>query len=526
MNQRTRDLLLLAALSILVNGIVAALVAQPGYIDAYYYFNGGKAIADGHGFVEPYLWNYAYTHPTLPAPAFAFWQPLPSILAAIGIALLRFVPAFDAAQVIFVLLAAALPVLSYLIGSELGERRHALLAGLLTVFSGFYVIYWSLPESFTPFAVSGAGALALAGAGMRWRRGWPWLAAGVCAAFGHLARADGVLLIGVVLAMALLTRVPTRARLTFAALSLVGYGIVMIPWYWRNWVTFGGLQAPGGLNALWLIEYNDLFNYPQNVTAVRYFAAGWGTILGMKLDALWINLWRFIAEDNLIFLTFLTPIGLWRRWRNAWLKPAVLYGIALFVAMTFAFSLVGANGGFFHSAGALLPFVFPAAVLGLDDVLHWAAARRGWNFRMAGRFFGSALIVMAALLTAYLVAARVVGLPYSGQIVWNNSHTVYAEIGAELSREGALPDAPVMSNDPPGFFYFTGHGGIALPNGDEPSLLRAADDYHVEFLVVDKNVPDGLISLFEHGPSTNRLQLIDTFGGGTGKVYLYRVLPR
>ncbi|MBN1120384.1 MAG: glycosyltransferase family 39 protein, partial [Anaerolineae bacterium] len=190
-----RDLIILVVLSLLVNGIVALLVSDPNYVDAFYYFNGGLALAEGNGFIEPYFWNTIGAPVSLPAPAFGYWQPLPSFLAMLGILLFGKASAFGSAQAIFVLAASALPVISYRIALRFGERRHAWLAGLLTVFSGIYVVYWSLPETFTLFVLSGAGALLLAArarrSGKKW---WRWLLAGVCAGLGYLCRADGLLL--------------------------------------------------------------------------------------------------------------------------------------------------------------------------------------------------------------------------------------------------------------------------------------------------------------------------------------------
>ena len=522
-----RDRLVLIGLAVIVNGIVAALISQPGYVDAYYYFNGGLAIAGGHALTEPYIWNFAYATGSLPVPAFGFWQPLASVLTAAGIVALPFLPPFDAAQAVYVLMAAVLPLLTYHVASRLGERRHAMLAGLLTVFSGFYVFYWSLPETFTPFALSGATTLILTGEGLNRPRRWIWAAAGGCAALAHLTRADGLLLIAVVVMMPLLRNsLPGRERFFAAALAMGGYTIVMLPWYLRNLATFGAIQAPGGLNSLWLVEYNDLFNYPTNLSASRYFAAGWGTILTTKLDALTLNLAHFLAEDNLVFLLPFTLISGWRCWRSNGLFPALLYGVLLFTAMTAAFSLVGARGAFFHSAGALLPFIFSAAALGLDDVLHWMAARRHWNFESSSRFFGAAMIALAALVTAFVCGSKMISSPaHSGEIAYNQMHAAYPTIGAELDTMGVSPDSPVMSNDPPGFFYFTGHGGIPLPNGDEDTLLRAADDYHVQYLVVDQNLPGDLTHLYLTGPTSRRLRLIKTYDGNEGKVQLYQIIP-
>jgi hypothetical protein len=112
-----------------LNGFVAALVNNPGYTDAYYYYNGAFWFVQGGPLTEPYIWNYVAAPPALPVPAFAYWQPLPSILAAVGI------KAFDGCSrltppIPFVLCAALLPTMSYLVGRQPGERRHGLLAGL------------------------------------------------------------------------------------------------------------------------------------------------------------------------------------------------------------------------------------------------------------------------------------------------------------------------------------------------------------------------------------------------------------
>lgn len=535
---RTRDLVLLYGLGVLVNGGVALLVSRPGYMDVYYYLNGGLIIAQGGPLVEPYLWNYVHPPPDLPVPAFGYWQPMASFLAALGILVFGRSAAFGAAQAVFVLLAAVLPILTYLLGESLGERRHALLAGLLTVFSSFYVIYWSLPETFTPFALFGSLSLLLAGYARMKGKWWVWSLSGMSAALAHLTRADGLLLVGIVGLAAVLPpfnkprsneapSTPTFAqRLGFAALSIVGYVIVMSPWFTRNLRVFGSLQAPGGLDTLWLLGYNDLFTYPPELSPARFFASGLAAIWNSRWEALVGNLQRFVAEQNAILLTPLTIIGLARRWRDDRLLPAVLYVVALFAAMTFAFPHVGVRGGYFHSGGALIPFFSVAAALGLDDTLRWTVRRlRHWRFEQARRVFGASLVAMSALLTAYLVAGRIVGLPFSGTTAWNHSHDVYAEIGATLDQRGVPPDARVMSNTPPAFYFYTGRGGIPLVNGDEANLLQAADAYHVTFLVLDSNVPDGLQSLYQNGPQSARLVLVDTYDSPRGITHLYRIDP-
>ncbi len=539
MKQRARDLLVLGGLALLANGAVALLVSVPGYVDAAYYFNGGRALAEGRGLVDPYLWNYVGAPPSLPVPAFAYWQPLPSFLAALGIALFgrgsqhSLAPAFGAAQAIYVIVSAALPLITYSFVLQVGQRRHALIAGLIAVFSGYYVVFWSLPESFTPFALAGSGALFLVGLGRRTGRAWAWLLAGACAGLGHLARADGVLLVGVVMLVAVLpvrsigdkhVGSPLRRRLVHATLGLVGYVVIMAPWLARNWVAFGSPQAPGGPSTLWLIEYNDLFNYPPNLTPERFFAAGAGPILRARWQALIGNLSTFVGVHNLVFLTPFTVIGLWRRWRDDLFLPFVLYGLALFGVMTAVFALPGLRGGWLHSGAALEPFVLAAAIMGLDDAIRWASQhRRSWRPDLAWRVFNVAGVIMAIGVTIFVVLTRVVGLSDLTTVDWNR--TVYDAIGSDLDAVAAPAHAVVISNNPPGFYTHTGRWGVPIPNGDEQTLLRAADAYGATFLVIDHNVPEGLWNFYQHGPSSGRFALIKRYGDPDTPVYLYRILP-
>src|SRR5262249_11910218 len=149
-------------------------ITQPGYTDAYYYFGGARQLAEGRGFSEPYVWNYLNpVHAVEPGvalwPSHLFWMPLASIVAAPFLFVARAAGAtahatlFRPAQLPFTLLAAALPLLSYGVAQSVsGVRRHALAAALLTLFSPFYFPYWTTTDAFAVYALTGAGALALA----------------------------------------------------------------------------------------------------------------------------------------------------------------------------------------------------------------------------------------------------------------------------------------------------------------------------------------------------------------------------
>jgi len=516
------DLLLVYLLALAVNGLVAILVNVPGYPDADYYFNGALLVARGGPLVEPYFWNYAAAPAALPTPAFAYWQPLPSFIGALGIWAFGSQAAFGSAQAVFSLLGSAVPVLAYLVAAQLGERRHALLSGVLAAFSGFYAIYWSLPESFTPFALAGAGALLLAGIALRDGRARLWLAAGACAGLAHLARADGLLLIAVLVPVALSGAGRARGRLAHASLAVLGYLLVMAPWFARNLVMFGSIQAPGGLRALWLVDYNDLFTYPNSLSASSFFAAGWEAILRSKWQALTTNTATLIGALNLVILTPFFFIGAWGLRRSTFLRPFFAYSVLLFIAMTFGFSLVGARGGWMHSGSALFPWIVAVGVVGFDRAILWAASRRpDWDPPRAFRMFGALLVAVAAALTAYIVAGRVVGLPWRGVVAWNNSGSEFAEAGAYLDSLNLRRELMVMTNNPMGFYARTGRGGIPLANGGEEAVLRAARDYGVYYLVIDQNIPEGLRALYERGASSEAFILMKAFGDPANPTYLF-----
>ena len=530
-----RDLAALLILGLVLHMILSLPLGQPGTMDAHYYYGSGRRLAQTGVLEDPFIWNYLNDPAGLPAPGHLYWMPLPSLLVALAQTL--FDHSFQAAQLPFVLLAAIFPLLAYATAWELGRnRRQALVAGGLALFAGFFTPYWSLPETFAPFAVVGGLALFLLG---RWtgnrRANW-LLGAGLLAGLGHLCRADGVLLlfagVVVVLCSRPSTRQPDRGALRWIAGGrfrpliplLAGYLLIMSPWFVRNWMVSGRLLPTAGVQTLFLRTYDELYSYGTPLTLARYLDWGLGNILHSKLEAAWINVQTFVAVDNLIFLTPLTLIGWWKLRRRPFLLPALVYGLALYVVMTLLFTFPGVRGGMFHSSVALLPSLLAAAVVGLDEAVAWVARRRAkWNRQAASRFFSAGAVLLAACLSAWIYQERVIGDGNWKDPAWNRADSAMVSIGDWLQTLD--PGRPVvMVGNPPAFYYSTGIPAIVVPNENVTRTLEAARRYGAQYLLLDANRPLPLAALYAGDETHPALERVwDQERGAPEGTVLFRI---
>ena len=508
MSVRTRDEAALFVLALLARLTVASLVSQPGYMDAAYYTAGGINLAQGGGLNEPFIWNYLDNPAGIPHIGFVYWMPLPALLVAPFAAL--FPGSFFALQIPFAFFSALLPVVAYSVAWGLTARRSsAWLAGLLTLFSGFFFPYWSLPETFAPFALFGSLALWLSTRPSSPASRLSPLAAGLLVGLAHLTRADGVLLLPVV-ALGLLMR-PPRPRVSVSSLFflVLGYLLVMGPWFVRNLVFIGAPLSPSGTRTLWLRTYDDLYCYGCDLSLRTYLGWGWAGILRSKLWALGVNLARFMAENCMVFLFPLVLAGLYRLRRQPVIAVAVLYLLLVYLAHSLAFTFPGPRGGFFHTGAALLPFLHPAAAEGLDVAVGWAARRRRWNHRQARAVFTVAAVAFALLLSLYAVAGKI---PQ-----WRQAGQTYAAVDRWLEQHQA--EGTIMVGDPPSFWYFTRRPCVVVPNGDVETVLAVARRYRVTYLLLDENRPIPLARFYAGAERDMRL----TPAVRIGAAIVYRV---
>ncbi len=531
-----RTVMLVGALALAWGTLLALLLEQPGYTDAYYYFNAAKRLAEGHGLSDPYLWTYFNAPDRLPGPSHTYWMPLQSLIAGASMAIGG--ATFRAAQVPSVLCYAGLVLVAFWLGERLGTRRRtAWVAALLVMFSGFYIPYWVTTDTFALFGLVGALALlALGRAAKGWQLRW-YALSGALGGLAHLTRADGVLLILVLVAVAfwqsarwgkngahsadgLLFKGAAEQRpyrraiqlsgsamrwtdgLRAAGMGLLAYGIVMLPWFARNLDVLGTPLPLGGTDTIWMRSYDELVRYPPGASLRDFLAWGTGPILRSRLEALANNLGTLVAVETWVILGPFALFAGWRRRSLALVRGFALYAAALHLVMTFVFAFPGYRGGLFHSSAALLPFWAALAAAGLDEGVAWAAQRRRWRPAEASAVFNGAAVILALALTLSALSAKLDG--------WNDNARFYREIARDLPVGAVL-----MLNDPAALYYQTGLSGVVVPDSDPAVVPEIAARYGVTHLLLDANRTASFGGLFAGEDTRPYLRLVRHYGADT-----------
>ena len=507
------------ALLFLVGMLVAAGVAlfqpSPGYMDADYYFAGGVRLAEGHGFSEMVLWNYLDNPISLPHGSHAYWMPLASILAALGMGLTRTV-SLSAARLGFLLIAAFIPPLTAFLSYSMTNRRDlALAAGFFAVFCGYYVPYISTTDTFGIYMLLGLIFMLLVGFGLahaefRWRLGVS-IGLGVIAGLIHLSRADGVLwFVMAVLAVLFLPKSNVKLRLVSLAFVILGYALIMAPWFSRNMVEFGTPLAPGGNRVLWLTSYDQTFSYPAGkLTFTAWLESGWSSIVNARLDALKWNLQTAWAVQGMIFLLPFVLTGVWIYRRDLRVQIGAIAWSLTFAVMTLVFPFAGSRGGFLHSGAALQPLWWTLAPVGFDRLINWAEAKRGWKKGQALKVFLVGFIGIALMMSGILFYERVFAQPGWG---YESAHYRRVESFIEQSRASAAD--VVMVGNPPGYFIASDRPAIAVPNENLDTALELAERFGARFLILEKDgTPQPLQEVYDNPTSFSSIQYLGEIDG-------------
>ena len=139
-----KDYAVLFLLSLIFITAAGYLQKSAGYMDAEYYAVTGRGLLSGKGFTQDFLWNYLDDPSGIPHPSNTYWMPLASIFSAIC------VPYKQGDQdaslwVLFIIISSFVPLLTARAAFSFSSRRtDGWMAGLLALFSGFYLLYYAL----------------------------------------------------------------------------------------------------------------------------------------------------------------------------------------------------------------------------------------------------------------------------------------------------------------------------------------------------------------------------------------------
>jgi hypothetical protein len=510
---KRRDYWILCGLALVVNLAIAALQPVPGYMDADYYFAGGKQLAAGNGFQELFLWNFLDQPQGLPHPSHAYWYPLASIVAAGGMALTDNIN-FVNARLGFVIMAVLAPLVVMSLAVRITKRRSlALLSGILTVFSGYYLPFIVTTDNYSLYLLFGACYFILLDRLTVQKAGLLGLLAGIF----NLARSDGLLWLPltIVAVTALSFRqsptTPLRNRILksigYSSLSLFGYLMVMGAWFLRNLSVFGSLLPPGSGYLLWMTNYNQIYSYtPQIYTLQSWLANGFQQALSVRLEALLQNISTAIFAQGMLVLFPLVVVGAYSCRNMVRIQVGVLGWILLLLIESLLFPFASVRGGFFHAGTAFQPLWFVLAPLGIEVL----AVRFIKNKKFLSRtinIFRLSLAVFVIVLSAMLVKIRVID---SG---WNEGEYLYRKTDQFLVEQGARPEEIVMTRNPPAYFIMTGRQAIVVPYGNLQTVLEVVQKFQVSYLILEPGSASGdLLILYDYpmdNPNFNYLGRID-----------------
>lgn len=514
-------------LGILVLLPVTSMQSSPGYMDADYYFAGGVRLAEGNGFSELVLWNYLDDPDGVPHPSHGYWMPLASLIAASGMILAK-MNSFYAAKVGFLIIAGLLPpVTAALAYSIHAHKEKAIFSGLLAAFPIFYMAYLGTTDTFAVYILLGVVWFILLGLLNKYRQfeGVSYyryilysVALGLCSGLMHLARVDGILWFLLGLLSIVMVGYRNERPIIFARryampvfVFILGYFLVMGPWMIRNMTVFGTPLAPGGIRAIWLTEYNDLFTYPAEIiTFQRWWSTGLEEIVRSIYVAFSQNLQTLLFVQGLIVLAPLIVLGMWHLRNDIRIKVGFLAWMTTFVIMSFVFIQVGWRGGYFHSGAALQGLFWALIPVGLEAFVQWGVRVRDWDTHNATKVFRGGIVIMVIILTIFIAWRRVIG---SGLIdpVWNQSSQLYERLENELLALGASENDIVLINNAPGYYATNNRPAISIPNGDINNSLEVAHRYGGRYLLLEKDHPQGLADLYQNPTDLSGLDYLLTF---------------
>jgi hypothetical protein len=493
------------AVALVVRIAAAAVVGFPIPEDTAYYAGVARNLVEGRGLVSDALWSYQTPPLVLPRAAFEVWLPLPSLLAAVPMALAGAANWFRAAQVVSAVAGSAVAVLAWRLAADVAAemelpvgraRTMGVGTGLVAAVLGPLVVFGALPDSTALFAAlslsacllmtrlaaregaeGGAAPGAEPGGLFRRRPDGRLLALGVLLGFAALTRSEAIWL---ALAWAVVawfwTPGSRRKRLELIAVPAAVAALVVAPWLIRDWLVFG-TPLPGQTisNALYTTSY-DVFAYRDQPSLANYLAQGPAALTGMHLTGIAHDLFAVLLIPafpvGLIGLLVLPWVG-----RRRALRPLTLVSVFTFLVTSLAFPVATQSGTFLHAAGSTFVLLTVCCVVALDGLIVRIGKVRHWTNPVS--WLGPAFAIAAAVPLCFVSMSSLTSQAGEAQARYDSLPVAMARAGVPL--DGAHP---VITDNPIWLAEAVRVPALALPEESPVSVLDLAGRFGARLLVV------------------------------------------
>ena len=495
--------LALFAIALAIRVVAASQIGFPKPEDTAYYVGVARNLVEGwqgvpgRGLVSDAMWSFGTPPLVFPRPAFEVWLPLPSLLAAIPLALSRAtapIPletAMRSAQVVSTVAGALVVVLTWRLGADVAQERSlpvgrartlAVGAGLTAAVYLPLLLHSALPDSTMLFGALVLGAIVLMTRVLREPRGGRFLdprllAIGLLIGLAALTRNEAVWL-ALTWAWLAFRRagVDGRTRLRLVGVVAIVSLIVFAPWAARDWAVFGNpLPGQAATNALSVSGF-DIFAWNHPPTLARYLGVGAGGLLEMRSTGLAHNLFNVLLFLG-IPVSLLGLVALPWQGRDRALRPVVLVAVLTFFATSLLFPVATTWGTFLHASAPAAVLLIVSAVGVLDAGLAALGRRMGWERPIA--WLGPLLTVFASALFSVAL------LPAFGAGAQATQRT-YEVLAREMAAIGAPLDgsSPVIHDFPIWMAETERVPTLALPDESPADVLDLATHFGAKWLIV------------------------------------------
>ena len=492
-------------IALAVRAAVAAMIVFPTPEDTTYYVGVARNLVEGRGLVADAIWSFQTPPLVFPRPAFEVWLPLPSLLAAIPMAIAG--ATFRAAQLVPVLAGALVPVLAWRLAADVAAelalptgraRTLAVGSGLTAAVSLPLLLHSALPDSTMPFAALALGACVL----------MPRLLARAKA--GDALPSRGLVVLGVLIGLAALTRNEAiwlglawlivvwvsgagdaRRRIALVAIPGVVAAAIFAPWAIRDWGTFGTPFPGQALSNALSIDGSDIFAWQDPPTLGRYLALGPARLVELRLEGIAHNLFSVLLLPG-IPTGLIGLLGLPVLARLEAARPTLIVVAITFLATSLLFPVSTTWGTFLHAAGPAHVLLIVGSLVVLDRLIVRVGRIRGWTRPVA--WLGAGLTIFGctlfstAILPSYAASAAAV-------------RDRYAALAGQLAAQGIslAGRGPVISDFPIWLADTLDIDAIALPAEPPESVVDLARTFRSGWLVTSGGPPSLWPAILERG---------------------------